>query len=217
MKEKMNHVKRKRMICKRYHPHLNYESVNKRRIPFRILSVICFAGVITMVISGHSGTMIKWLILMGAAMLIEDINWFVQTMEGGYQLLDTGVCYWWHFKKLTVLYKDIKRIYVTNSSVNLPFILVIGGEDHGVLPYCMEEREKNGKILNTELESILVRNHETEGNYGFLWNNKGIQKLLEHYEGDYYIAESIISSYQQEYASICEQYGIREQVHIISG
>lgn len=213
MKEKINNVKRKQTICKRYHPHLNYESVNKRRMPFRILSVVCFAVAIAMDVWGHSGTMVTWFILIGAAMLIEDVFWFVQTIEGGYQLLDDGICYWWHFKKHIVLYKDMKRIYVTNSSINLPFILVIGGEDHGVLQYCMEEREKSGKLLNTELESILVRNHETERNYGFLWNNREIQKLLEHYEGDYYIAKSIINSYRQEYDSICEQYGIRERIH----
>lgn len=203
----------KTLHAKRYHPHLNYESVNKRRIPARILSVICFAGAIAMVASGHSGTIIKWLILMGAAMLIEDIYWFVQVMEGGYQLLDDGICYWWYFKKHKVLYKDMKRIYVTNSSVNLPFILMIGGEDHGVLQYCMEEGKKNGKLLNTELESILVRNHEIEGNYGFLWNRREIQKLLEHYEGDYYVAESIIDSYRQEYDNICEQYGMKQRIH----
>lgn len=207
--------KMKTLHGRRYHPQLNYESVNKRRIPIRIFSIFCLVGAIAMHVLGDSGTMATLLIFLGIGMLGEDIIWMIQTMEGGYTLLDDGICYWLYFRKHKVLYKDIKTIYITSSSIHLPYILIIGGEEHGVLQYCMEEREKHGTLLNTELESILVKNHETESNYGFLWNSREIKKILEHYKGDYYIAESIINCYQQEYDGICEQYGIEKRVYVI--
>ncbi|MCM1496286.1 MAG: hypothetical protein NC089_10885 [Bacteroides sp.] len=200
---------------RRYHPHLNYKSVNKRRIPIRIFCIFCLAGAIAMHVLGDSRTIAFLLTFTGIGMLGEDIIWIIQTMEGGYKLLDDGICYWWYFRKYKVLYKDIKSIYITNSSIQLPYVLIIGGEEHGVLQYCMEKREKNRILLNTELESILVKNQETESNYGFLWNSREIKKILEHYKGDYYIAESIIQQYRQEYDCIYERYGIEKRVYVI--
>lgn len=48
--------KMKTLHRRRYHPQLNYESVNKRRIPIRIFSIFCLAVAIAMYVLGDPGT-----------------------------------------------------------------------------------------------------------------------------------------------------------------
>lgn len=207
-------------LIKRYHPNINCKKVNKQLYLMRILSLLSFAVMVLFIVRKSSTTHILFLFLLGVAFLWLDIIWFVQKLAGGYSVLNDSILYWWHYKRHELKFQDIHRIYVVNASwnngdlIDLPYILIIGGEDHHVLQYCMSDIE-NGPLLNTELESILIQNKETENNYGFLWNDNEMQKLFVGYQGEYYIADSIISRCSKEYDLICTQYGLKDRIHII--
>lgn len=161
-----------------------------------------------------------WLPMSIGAFYWDIIVW-LQTMSEGYRLSDSGICFWHKFKKHTVDFGEIHNIYIVNKSINngdivgVPFIWLMGGKETGVLQYCMQDRNKNCGLIDAEIAQILIDNNETENNYGFVWNRKEIHKLFNGYRGEYYVAESVIKNYPNEYNAICAYYDVRERVHII--
>lgn len=208
---------------KRYHSGIDYKSRNKKMLPWRIFAAFFF-------IIAIAESVLHFMFIapdafwysMGVAMLSNDILMFLQKLANGYKMSNTDIYFWRNFKKHRVSFQEIHHIYVVNAAVNngdvmgLPYILLIGGKESGVQQYCMHDRNKSGRLLHTEIEIMLISNHETDNNYGFVWNQKIIYKILKGYKGDYYVAESILNDFSIEYDLICEQYDdIEERVHVI--
>lgn len=208
-------------IKKRYHPGINYGNIKKELKVVRILSILCFLLAVFAFVLHLSKTMAVYFLILGVAMLWLDIIWFVQKLQGGYTLSDDNICYWRKFKKYKIYFNDVQSVFIVNAStnngdvMNLPYVLIIGGRSSGVMQYCMHDRTQTGVLMNTEIEFVLIKDRETENNYGLLWNCSEMQKILRGYQGDYYVAESVINSFKDEYELICGQYNIKKQVKVI--
>ena len=64
-------------------------------------------------------------------------------------------------------------------------------------------RHKGKRVLRS---SDIDLEHDAS-HYGFSWNKKEMYKLLENYQGSYYIGASVISRFDKEFKDICQQYG----------
>lgn len=153
----------------------------------------------------------------------------------GYFLEEDCICYRYRFIPQKLLYKDIKCIIITHISSGLrtrptPCVIMVGGEQEKVLQYCMEE--KSGVLISRAVERILgadigcysvdnfwemfKRGSSVVRDYSFVWNKREMHKVLEGFQGDYYVSASVIDYYDEEYGEILEKYDIdKKRIHII--
>lgn len=157
-------------------------------------------------------------------------------MPQGYLLEKDGIVFNCKFKKNKLLYEEIKCIIISNTTVSMritktPWIGIIGEQQNEILQYLINGKkrhvltsddikvklgEKIGYYHPGNIWKILKKGSSTIYNYGFWWNKKEMYKILEGFRGEYYIAASVISNYNDEFNAICKRYDIDGQrIHVI--
>lgn len=154
----------------------------------------------------------------------------------GYLLEKDGIVFHCKFKKNKILYEEIKYIIISNTTVSTritktPWVGIIGEQQNEIPRYLINGKkrhvltsgdikyilgEKIGYYHPGNIWNIFKKGSSTIYNYGFWWNKKEMYKVLEGFQGDYYIAASVISNYNDDFNAICKQYGVDSQrIHII--
>lgn len=153
----------------------------------------------------------------------------------GYLLEKDRLIYHFLYSKHVLQYKDVKCIIISNTRhyragipLKLPWITMVIEKQDEIIAYCMDGKKKR-VLANSDIEDrfslaytydlktyLSYLSFSKNYNYGFLWNKKNMYKILEGYQGDYYIAASVISKFKDEFSAICKQYNINdERIHII--
>lgn len=162
---------------------------------------------------------------------------FFFNLEDGYTLEEDCIYYRSRFITYKLLYKDIKCIIIAHMSLGAgrtsktPCVVMIGGEQEEILKYCTDGNRR-GLLTSNIIEHILgaeIGDFSPENfwetikkgpsvvcDYGFVWNKREIHKVLKGFQGDYYVAASVVEGYRKIYDEIVENFNIdKERIHII--
>lgn len=162
---------------------------------------------------------------------------FLGKLSGGYIIEKDGIYYKYWFRSNKLYYQDINCIIISNNAYDNRRIMkeacvtIIGGEQNDILQYCTQNN-KSHVLTRRDIEyklgasigfhhsgniwELFKKGSTAIHNYDFGWNKKEMYKLLEGYQGNYYIAASVISNFKKEFDDIVERYGIAdERIHIL--
>lgn len=162
---------------------------------------------------------------------------FFFNLEDGYVLEEDCISYRNRFRTYKLLYKDIKCIIIAHMSLGAgrtnktPCVVMIGGEQEEILKYCTDGNRR-GLLTSNIIEHILgaeigdfspdnfwetiKKGPSAVCDYGFVWNKREIHKVLKGFQGDYYVAASVVEGYRKKYDEIVENFNIdKERIHII--
>lgn len=169
-------------------------------------------------------------------------SWFVPVvlfcfrLREGYMIQEDGIYFKYRFLKNKLLYEDVKCVIISNSNgntriVKTPYVTIIGGEQDAILQYCINGKKTHvldshgiRYTLGAEIGcyhpgnvwEMFKKGSSVINDYGFVWNQKAMYKLLQGFGGNYYVAASVVENYQKEFDKIIKQYKIKgEKVHII--
>lgn len=201
---------------RQFHPGINYQTINKKLLPFRLCGVICsLIGIILLFTDISAGwTIILWAIAFG--MFSIEVNMFIVRTRDGYRVTEDGITYWRLTNKHILQYSDIQRIYIVNTlpkstgSDEVPGVYLIKSS----MSNLPEKKTKN-KLYYTEITSILADNRLMDDNYLFIWNEEVIHYIFRNYQGRYYVAQSVVDKFPDTYEQVCEQYCLKERVLIV--
>lgn len=210
-------------LIKRYHPGVDYRTVNKKMMPWRILGLFCllvaiFESVFHLILQNAA----FWYVL-SISLVWNDVMRFFQIASNGYILSDRCIYFWRSFKKHKVEFREVHSIYIVNADINngdimgVPYVLLIGGQESSIIRQYIDKRTKSSRMLHTELGLAIMENGGPGDNYGFVWNEREMYKILANYKGDHYVAESIINDFSKQCEIICTQYDLEGRVHIVNG
>lgn len=163
------------------------------------------------------------------------VLFFFLRLSEGYNIQKDCIYFKYRFKMHKLFYKDIKCIIIVNGQINskivkTPYVIIIGGEQERILQYC-RNRKKPHVLACNEIKyelgaeigcyhpgnvwEMFKRGSSTVFDYGFMWNQREIHKLLTGFCGKYYVAKSVIGCYPNKFDEIIKKYGInKEQINI---
>lgn len=229
-------MSKRKMVAwnKKYYPRFNSYLIEKILILCGIVLFIC-SLLFNFVFGSRDLACVFWGLCL-SSWFIPVTLFFFKLMEG-YIIQDDGIFFKYRFMKNKLLYEDIKVIIISNAQGNYritktPYITVIGGEKNEILQYCVDSpkrhvltsndiRYKLGAAIGCfhpgNIQEIFKKGSFIIYNYGFVWNQREMYKIFKGFLGDYYIAESVLENFRNEFDDIVKKYDIgSERIHVIN-
>lgn len=219
---------------KKYYPRWNSYLIEKILILCGIVLFIC-SLLFNFVFGSRDLAYVFWGLCLSSWFI--PVTLFFFKLREGYIIREDGIFFNYRFRENKLLYEEIKVIIISNTQGNyritkIPYVAVIGGESNEILQYCMDSpkrhvltsndiRYKLGAAIGCfhpeNVWEIFKKGSSIIYNYGFVWNQREMYKIFKGFLGDYYIAESVLENFCDEFDDIVKKYDIgSERIHVIN-
>ncbi|MCM1083781.1 MAG: hypothetical protein NC393_10790 [Clostridium sp.] len=220
-------------LNKKYYPRFNSYLIEKILIICGIVFFICFL-LFNFIFDSRDLACVFFGLCLSSWFIPVTLSFF--KLREGYIILEDGISFQYRFMKNKLLYQDIKCIIISNAQGNYtitktPYVTVIGGEKDEILQYCIKSPKRHVLTSNNiryklgaeigcyhpkNIREVFKKGSSTIYNYGFVWNKRAMDKLLKGFEGDYYIAASVLGNFRDEFNNIVKTYNLsNERIFVI--